>query len=52
MAERGLQLTDHSDPEATRGLEEMRDFYAYWETELPALLKRWDHRPQTKRRTS
>ena len=37
MAERGLELMDHSDPEASRGLEEMRDFYAYLERELPTL---------------
>ena len=52
MAERGLQLVDHRNLEATRGLEEMRDFYAYWERELPALLEQWEHRPQIKRKSS
>jgi DNA-binding transcriptional regulator GbsR (MarR family) len=42
MAERGLQLMDHGDPEARRGLEEMRDFYAYWEKAMPAILERWE----------
>jgi hypothetical protein len=27
---------------AKRGLEEMRDLYAYWEREFPAVLDRWE----------
>lgn len=42
MAERGLGLMDSNDPEARRGLEEMRDLYAYWEREFPAVLERWE----------
>ncbi len=41
MAERGLGLLSSGSPEARRGLEEMRDFYAYWEREMPAVLERW-----------
>ena len=41
-AERGLKLLDSGDPEARRSLEEMRDFYAYWEKEMPAVLERWE----------
>ena len=41
-AERGLELLDSEDPEARRSLEEMSDFYAYWEKEMPALLERWE----------
>jgi hypothetical protein len=41
-AERGLVLLDSRDPDARRGLEEMRDFYAYWEKEMPAVLERWE----------
>jgi predicted transcriptional regulator len=41
-AERGLELLDSEDPDARRGLEEMRDFYAYWEKEMPAVLERWE----------
>ena len=47
MAERGLGVLDDVEPyepEARRGLEEMRDFYAYWERELPAILERWEQR--------
>ncbi len=40
MAERGLALAD-SDT-ARRNLEEMREFYVYWEKGLPALLERWE----------
>jgi predicted transcriptional regulator len=49
MAERGLGLMDPGNPEARRSLEEMRDFYAYWEEELPALLERWEKRAGVKR---
>ena len=50
MAERGLSVLDSVDsgePEARRGLEEMRDFYAYWERELPAVLERWEQQNTT-----
>lgn len=50
MAERGLSvldLVDPDEPEARRGLEEMRDFYAYWERELPAVLERWEQQNTT-----
>ena len=50
MAERGLVVLDAADsgePEARRGLEEMRDFYAYWERELPAVLERWEQQNTT-----
>ncbi len=42
MADRGLKLVGPEGSEARRGLEEMRDFYAFWERELPAALARWD----------
>ena len=42
MAERGLGLVDPDDDPARRNLEEMREFYVYWEKELPALLERWE----------
>jgi predicted transcriptional regulator len=41
-AERGLALLDSRDSETRRSLEEMRDFYAYWEKEMPAVLERWE----------
>ena len=41
-AERGLSLLDSREPAARRNLEEMRDFYAYWEKEMPAVLERWE----------
>ncbi|MGH3144805.1 MAG: GbsR/MarR family transcriptional regulator [Rubrobacter sp.] len=49
MAERGLDLLDSEDPHARRGLEEMRDFYAFWEKEMPAVLKRWDRTTKEER---
>jgi DNA-binding transcriptional regulator GbsR (MarR family) len=54
MAERGLNVLDAVDsgePEARRGLEEMHDFYTYWERELPAVLERWEQQNTTKNTT-
>ena len=45
-AERGLVLLDSQDPDARRNLEEMRDFYAYWEKEMPAVMERWEEESQ------
>ena len=49
IAERGLELLDSEDPEARRSLEEMRNFYAFWERELPVALERWEKESQKKR---
>jgi len=48
MAERGLDLLDSRGPAARRSLEEMRDFYAYWEKEMPAVLERWEKESRRK----
>lgn len=45
-AERGLELLDSNDPDTRRSLAEMRDFYTYWEREMPALLQRWEKESQ------
>lgn len=49
MAERGLDLLGSEDPTARRSLEEMRDFYIYWEREMPAVLERWERETEGKR---
>ena len=49
IAERGLELLDSKEPGARRNLEEMRDFYAYWEREMPAVLERWERHAEGKR---
>ena len=46
MAEEALDLLDAGDPDTRRTLEEMRDFYAFWETEMNALLERWNERSE------
>jgi len=46
IAERGLELIDSDDPEVRLGLEEMRDFVAFFEQELPGFLERWKRRRQ------
>jgi DNA-binding transcriptional regulator GbsR (MarR family) len=42
LAERGLELTKKRTSPNRRELEEFRDMYAFFERELPALLKRWE----------
>lgn len=42
IAERGLELLRDEPPEARRRLEEYRDFYAFFEKEFPALIRRWE----------
>lgn len=45
MAERGLSVLEAEGkdaPEVRLGLEEMRDFYAYCERELPGIFERWE----------
>jgi DNA-binding transcriptional regulator GbsR (MarR family) len=42
MAEKGLGLIQSDDPEVRRGLEEMRDYFAYWERAFPRLLEEWE----------
>ncbi len=50
MAVQGLELLDSENPEARHGLEEMRDFYGFWKTELPTVLERWNE--EKKRRNT
>lgn len=50
MAERGLGLLAPDSREAREGLEEMRDFYAFWEREVPAALERWDEEKRRRNR--
>ena len=42
LAERGLALLDQEPAERTRRLAQMRDLYAFFEREFPALLARWE----------
>ncbi|HET7481042.1 MAG TPA: hypothetical protein VFJ72_16170 [Rubrobacteraceae bacterium] len=46
MAERGLDLQGTDSAETRRNMEEMRDFYAHWERELPAIFERWEKEKQ------
>jgi DNA-binding transcriptional regulator GbsR (MarR family) len=48
MAEKGLALLDSGDPEVRRGLEEMRDYFAYWERVFPRLAAEWEAEGQRK----
>lgn len=42
LAEKGLELLADEPAERRKRLREMRDFYAFFEKELPALLDRWE----------
>ena len=42
LAEHGLELVEGKAPPTRQWLEEMRDTYAFFEREFPALLERWE----------
>lgn len=48
LAERGLDLMAGKDPKCRERLQELRDFHAFLELELPALFDRYDHRRKGK----
>jgi DNA-binding transcriptional regulator GbsR (MarR family) len=50
LAEEGLALRADAGAEATEQLREMRDFYAFNERELPALIERWRQERRSERR--
>jgi len=49
LAERGLELVEGKTPLTRQGLEEMRDMYAFFEREYPALLERWEQEREKRR---
>ena len=42
MAERGLDIANSDGAAARHNLEEMREFYTYWEKALPAVMEQWE----------
>jgi len=42
LADRGLTLLADREPKLRQRLQELRDFYAFLEQEMPALLERYD----------
>lgn len=52
LAEHGLELTEGKSPVTRQGLENMRDMYAFFEQELPALLERWEQEHKEKQAAS
>jgi hypothetical protein len=42
LAERGLVVMEGQPPALRRRLQEMRDLYAFFEQELPAVVDRWE----------
>ncbi len=42
LAEQGLDMMVDQSPERRNRLQEMRDFYAFFEREFPILLARWE----------
>ena len=48
MAERGLEIMATSSPESRRDLEEMRDYFEFWEHELlPIFFEKLEERQMT-----
>ncbi len=41
LAEKGLGLMAGRTPEVLRGLRDMYQFYAYWEREMPRMIRAW-----------
>lgn len=54
MAEKGLAIIGSDDPEVRLGLVEMREFYDFWERELPKVFRDWEaeHERQQVEKTS
>jgi hypothetical protein len=49
MAERGLEIMATSSPESRRDLEEMRDYFDFWERELlPIYFEKLERRQMKK----
>ena len=48
LAERGLELRSGEDTDRLQRLQEMRDFHAFFERELPVLIERWEQERQQK----
>lgn len=49
VAERGLEIMAKGSPESRRDLEEMRDFFDFWENELlPIFFEKLEERKMTK----
>lgn len=46
LAERGLLLMEDDAPHLQHRLQEMRDFHAFWERELPLINERWEQERQ------
>ena len=42
MAERGLDIANSDGAAARHNLEEMREFYTYWEKAIPAVMEQWE----------
>jgi hypothetical protein len=49
LAEQGLGLLDNEAPERRYRLEQLQEFTAFFEREIPALLTRWrnEHQQET-----
>lgn len=41
LAARALELLGDAPPAVRRGAEDMHEFYAFWEREMPAVLDHW-----------
>lgn len=42
LAEKGLSLLDQETPDARESLEEMRDFYVFWEKQIGHFMELWE----------
>ena len=49
LAEKGLAVMDGGNADATRGLRDMRDMLAFFETEYPLMLEHWERTKKAER---
>lgn len=51
LADKGLEIIDSDDPAVRLGLEEMQEFYAFWEREFPAVFAKWERERQERKKS-
>lgn len=49
LAARGLELLTGASPDVRLGLADMHEFYAFWEHEIPVILRDWQAQREAKR---
>lgn len=51
LADKGLEIIETDDPAVRLGLEEMQEFYLFWEREFPAVFAKWEEERQQRKKS-